>query len=460
LKGRVARDRTYLRVPAQVTFEVTVKNGAEVQRKFPRINGEFLSRIQQSDGLRFEYVLQRFRDVWRPIDTYPFLALDAARVNAHWWVNQEFAVFPSGRMMQNMRPSEGADRLLNRVMGGGIDAGMSPDTKLLVEGMANPQSNWMMPFNNSLAIGMHPFAALGTVYIYIDSAGRYQRKFAELVVVDKHSRPLSVHIDFDPLADMVRTYSEEYLNPPPDTPRNLDRLSALLDAMFFENEKIIAAATQHHRERAPFEKPFDYIAPTLTRYGRLVHDAAGQPRIELSFALMHYEKALHEFHEVKEAVKGHDTEAAFFHGVYCIVAIAACAEAIANRLVFQQTKAHPDRFDKRKPAQKINVAAEEIAKHHGRTFIPLTAGMPLYDALEKVRELRNIFMHAKEKGEEVDPSTQTSTLFSGVDESRCRDYLRNLRLAVAHVYDQLAPECSPPIVTRENVEWLQGLEVP
>lgn len=93
--------------------------------------------------------------------------------------------------------------------------------------------------------------------------------------------------------------------------------------------------------------------------------------------------------------------------------------------------------------------------------MPLVAGLPIYYALERVRELRNAFMHTKERNEEVDPVALTSIVFTAVDENCCcRDYLRNLRLAVAYVFDQLAPEYAAPIVTRENVDWLGGIEVP
>ena len=74
-------------------------------------------------------------------------------------------------------------------------------------------------------------------------------------------------------------------------------MTFLPDAMFVENEQILATATQHHRICTPLETPFNYAAPTLTRYGRLTHDTAGLPRIELSFALLHYEKALCELRQ-------------------------------------------------------------------------------------------------------------------------------------------------------------------
>lgn len=431
--------------------------GLSVKHRYEGVNGEALPRTVP---LPMKHVLQRHRDVWVPIETYPYLAVDTEKVDARCQAVREFAVFAGGRLMQNIRPKDGCSRLLSGMMGGGVDAGMSPDAQVVVEGMANPRANWVMNFNDAFAIGTHPFAALHTHYIYVDENGSYQRKFAELVVVDQHSRPRCALVDFDPLAEMALTFHLEYVNGPSDQPRDIVRLAALLDSMFAENGKILAAAEAHHRKQAPLEKPFDYVAPTLTRYGRLTHDAGGQPRIELSFALLHYEKALREFDALKAAVEKKDTEAAFVHGVYCVVAVAACAEAAGNRLVFLQTGAHPDYSDKRPPLRKFNDAGAAISQAAGNAFAPLAAGQPIYEALDRVRELRNAFMHAKERDEKVDPAAMTSIVFTAVDESRCRDYLRSLRLAVAHVFDQLASKHAAPIVTRENVNWLGGIEVP
>ena len=428
-------------------------------QRFQDVNGETLPSTDTPRWLLIEHVLQRYRDVWVPIEKYPFLAVDIQRVESHCTQVTEFAVFANGHMMQNIRPDEGGRRLLSMLTGGGTDAGMSPNGKVMVEGIANPRANWMMYFNDPFYVGMQPFAASGTRYIYIDGNGAYQRTFGELVTVNGYSRPRSTHVNFDPLADMVRTYHDQYINGQRDAPPDIQQLSALLDAMFVENEKILAAATQHHRDHAPLERPFDYDAPTLTRYGRLTHDAVGLPRIELSFALLHYEKALREFDSLKTAVQARNAEVAFFHGVYCVVAVAACIEAIANKLVFVQTGVHPDYRNKRQPLQKINEAAAALTQTAGQTFAPLVAGQSAYDSLETVRELRNAFMHAKERDEEVDTIALTSTVFTAVDEAHCRTYLQQLRLAVAHVYGQL-PALAPPIVTRDNVTWMGDLEVP
>ena len=107
----------------------------------------------------------------------------------------------------------------------------------------------------------------------------------------------------------------------------------------------------------------------------------------------------------------------------------------------------------------MNDAAAALAQAGGLAFIPLAEGQPSYDALDMVRELRNAFMHAKERDEEIDPATLTAITFTLIDEAHCRTYLQQLRLGVAHVYEQL-PSRAPPIVTRDNVNWLDNLEVP
>lgn len=428
-------------------------------QRYEGLNGEALPDTSTSNWLLIEHVLQRYRDVWVLTDTYPYLAVDLARVEEHCANTGEFAVFANGRMMQNIRPDEGGQRLMSALMGGGVDAGMSPAAQVIVEGVANPKAHWMMYFNDPFMLGMHPFAALGTHYIYVDANNKYQRTFGELVTVENHSRPYSLHVDFSRLAELVHTFHFEYINGPGDFQRDLTRLPAVLDEVFVENERILSAATAHHCDLAPLETPFDYVAPKLTHYGRLTHDANRSPRIELSFALLHYEKALREFDDLKAAASKCDIDGVFFHGVYCVVAVAACIEAIANKLVFLQTGAHPDYRDTRQPLKKLNEAAASLAQTAGQGFIPLAASQISYDALDRVRELRNAFMHAKERDEEVDPLSLTSTVFIEIDEAHCRHYLRQLRQGVAQVYEQL-PALQPPIVTRENVRWFGDFEVP
>lgn len=187
--------------------------GLGVKQRYEGVNGEVLPKMVP---LPVEHVLQRYRDVWVPIDTYPYLAVDTERIDAHCQDIGNFAVFAGGRLMQNLRPEEGGSRLILGMIGGGVDAGLSPDSKVVVEGIANPRAHWIMNFNDTFAIGMHPFAALQTNYIYVDGNGSYQRKFAELVIVDRHSRPRCALVDFDPLAEMALTFHLEYINGPRD----------------------------------------------------------------------------------------------------------------------------------------------------------------------------------------------------------------------------------------------------
>jgi hypothetical protein len=88
------------------------------------------------------------------------------------------------------------------------------------------------------------------------------------------------------------------------------------------------------------------------------------------------------------------------------------------------------------------------------------AGDALFDSLDSLRKLRNTFMHATEADAAVEPGDRVSAVVADVSEVRCRDYLRHLRLAVAHVYDQLPHNFSRPIATHDNRRWLSSIEIP
>ena len=431
----------------------------EKELQFRTLEGKIIASTDDDLWLKIEHVLQRYRDVWVPTEDFPYLSIDQMLVNKYCAAVNDFVVFSSAQLYQNIRKEELGHRMISMLAGPGITAGFSPSGKVFVEGIANLRANCLMFFNDPFLVGMHPFSALNTHYICVDENHIYQRKFGDLIVMDKYSRPDSPYVDFSPLAILTKQFHCEYLNGLRDQPKDIQGLAMLLDKIFVENLKIHEAAKVHHDEAIPHERIFNYDAPRLTKYGRLTHDDVGAPQVEVSFVLLHYEKAIREFNAIKVAQQMGNTDAAFLHGVYCIVAAAACIEAIANKLVLMATSIHPDRKDKRQPVEKINDAASALAANYGRIFKPLIQGQATYEVLNKLRVARNSFMHAKELETDIDSSTLTSVVVASVEEFVCKDYLKQLRLAVVHVYEQL-PEYASPIVTKDNVKWLGDLEVP
>lgn len=417
------------------------------------------------DWLVTEHILQRFRDTWVVTKSHPYLSVDEQRVNEHRAeviAEKGFVVFTNAILFQNMQPKEVAARLLSSLFSTGTNAGMSQAGRIIVEGPANRNASNFIFFNDHLGVGGHPYSALGTRYIHVDldhDQRISQRTFAELVVVDGKSRPRSEHVDFNPLAELQEKYYTEYLNGSRADLEDVGELTSLMDSIFLENAKIHAAAEMHHLERVTHEVPIDYDPPELTKYGRLTHNSAGTPLIEIAFGLLHYENSLLAFHEVKAATSNNHVESAFRHGVSCVVAIAACAEAIANRLVFNATGQHPSHRDKRKPLDKINESAAALMSQRGLSYLPLVVGDTSYDVLERLRMLRNAFMHSTEQEHDIDPITLTAVIVTEVGEDACRNGLTQLRLAVAHVFDQL-DWIARPIVTDPNFRWLEDLEVP
>ncbi|WP_435626811.1 hypothetical protein [Candidatus Ferrigenium straubiae] len=427
------------------TFKTT--NGASIQ---------FASSLEQ---LKIEHILQRDRDVWTVAPEWPYLAINFTRLQEKVASLTYFPVFSSGQLWQNLRAEDVASRLLGLLGGGGTNAGFGNNSRAFVIGKANSKAHGLMNFNTPLIIGSTPWCAEGTHFIYINGADVYQHQFGELITVQGQSRTSSPHFDLTKLSDLRDRYNNEYLNAPKASLPDLEALSALMDETFEQNVLSLSAAEVFHARISVDMESVDYDAPILTKYDRPTHNSGGQPKIEVSFALLHYEKALVEFNAMKAHRAAGRKDEAFAHGIYCAVAAAACIEAIANKLVYLQTAAHPSHNDKRTPLSKINDAASALASRKGAAYAPLVAGQIAYDSLDELRALRNGFMHAKEHETDIDQHTQASEVMTKVDNLSCHNYLKQLRLAVDHIYSQL-PDLAPPIVTKSNVIWMGNSEVP
>jgi hypothetical protein len=147
------------------------------------------------------------------------------------------------------------------------------------------------------------------------------------------------------------------------------------------------------------------------------------------------------------------------HGVYCVVAIAACLESIANFLMFHLKDRHEKGVESGSAIGRINSAARQLASNRGVSYNSLGGKRTEYQSMEQVRVLRNSFMHANESGEPIAEMLLTSTQLASVDEVACRRLLGALRLTASYVFDQL-PWIGRPINTATHVRWLGEMEVP
>jgi len=409
------------------------------------------------DQLKIEHVLQRDRDVWHVVPHNPFLAIDRELLKERVSLLATFPVFSKGVLMQNMRREDVAQRYVGMLIGGGTDAGFHENSRTLVEGKANAKARFLFNWNPLFHAGCLVWIAQWTHFIVVNGADWYQHRFGELDASGSYSFVSSPHFDFGPQTALRQEFVTSFLSCSESV--DLERLSNLLDEVFAQNSQCLAAAEAHHLQAAAGATSIDYEAPRLTKYERHTHDANGVPKVEVSFALLHYEKAIVEFDSLKKSHSEGRFDRAFFHGVYCGIAVAACLEAIANKLVFRQTGAHPGRRDGRTPLEKVNDAASALVAQSGGLHMPLLSGQPMFDSLDALRELRNSFIHAKELQTDIDQASLTSAVLKSVDETACRNYLLQLRLAVEHVFSQM-PTLTPPIVTKSNVTWMGDLEVP
>jgi hypothetical protein len=295
---------------------------------------------------------------------------------------------------------------------------------------------------------------MDTHYIAFEPGRIFQRKIGELVVENKHSRPRSDLYDFSKVARLSRELHVSHLD---RAPAELQQLGAMLDAIFEENAAALTAVERHHAEADQRGPHFNDPPVRLTRYGRLVH-REGARFVETSFALLHYEKALYEFDALKRATVEANLERSYLHGVYCVVAVAASVEAIANRLWYDEKGSYPG-ANGGAAMGRLMGAARQLALQQGKLFNSLGSSEPEYRSMERVRVLRNSFIHATEGGAEIDPHSLTSVQLADVNEQSCRLFLAHLRTVVAFVFDQL-DWMWRPINTRPNVRWLGDIEVP
>ncbi|MBE1162127.1 hypothetical protein [Dyella acidiphila] len=421
------------------------------------LSGTELRFSSQSEELAAEYILQRSRHVWAVTDTHPYIAIDEEKLRSEMVGVDTFVLLTDATLFQNISQRDLRSRLVSALVGPGVTASPSSSNDIIVEGQANPKAHLLCRANRLLHLGTHPFAAMGTRYVAVDPNRIFQRSIGKLVGGKWGAEPDSNLYNFKRLAELVHRFHHVRLGQTPS--RDSDLHSQLLDEIFIENAAVLAVIEYHHANSSDVGPKYDYEASEQTRYGRLVHNQRGEPLIETSFALLHYEKALHEFDALKRAKANGELEGKFMHGIYCVIAIAACVEAVANRLKFEVTGQHPIRQESGDAVGRINFAARELASTRNQSFNGLGGRQPEFKSLDRVRVLRNSFMHATEEGAPVDSTALTSVLLKSVDEDACRVLLRDLRLAVAFVYDQL-PWIVRPINTAPHVKLLNGLEVP
>jgi len=423
------------------------------------LNGSPLRFSNQHEELLAEHVLQRYREVWVIANSRPYLAVDEDALRAKIASIESFTVFSAGYLFQNISGRDLSTRLIAGLVGPGTVASSSPTADTFVEGEANPQAHWVFRGNGLLQIGTHPFAALATHYIAVEPGRIFQRKIGELTTVDdgKRSQPFCPDFDFDKLGRLAQEFHVARFSPGLTVDQAL--LARLLDDSFEQNLKALSFSETHHACEPQYGPKYSYKPMKLTRYGRLVHTEQREPKIETAFALLHYEKALYEFHSLKRATAAQDPERQYMHGVYCVIAIASCLEAVANKLAFEATSQYPSGSQSSSALGRINYAARELAIAHGTTFNTIGGKRPEFVSMEQIRVLRNSFVHANEAGAPVDPTMSTSAQMAQVSESACRSFLENLRLTVTLVFDQL-PWMTSPLVTATNVKWLGDMEVP
>lgn len=414
--------------------------------------------------IKIRSCLQRERSIWKTQAAYPYLSVDALVLNTAYREDRRVVLVTNNFLLQNVTRSDAGRIMAARLVGGGVDAGISQSSDLFPEGAVNPNAYCIVAFEPVLFVGGMPFLAAAPWLVIIDQGVPFQYTIAELRSDGQHSYPHSAELDFTPYKDIVARYRETYLQNAGDlNAQGLSELDALLDELFAINNNIHREASLYHLRRKQLPARYVHHAPTLTAYGRLVHGAGNEPQIEHNLALLHYRKSLEEFHHAKLADSGGDVDRAVLHGAYCMIALATFIEAVANRVHFTARGEYPDLKDSRTAEDKLLEEAERITKNRAdrkaRSFTRLKQTSAEYGALVQVRKIRNHLVHAIEKAFPVDPGTRLSELFAMITVGNCRRLLSLVRQGLLAVLDQV-PEVGVLVRLDRGVIWLGDMEVP
>ena len=411
--------------------------------------------------LKIEYILQRYLDVWKIIKSYPFLKINGDKVKEYFNDIETFSVFGEGILFQNISSKEFKRRVITSLAGPGLTGGISAKGELIVNGQANPNAFGYLQFNDILIIGGKCLFSSGTRFQVIDGQKAFQYEIGELITVNKKSQPRSDIIDFTKICELKKLFRDEYINGCKSINNDgVKKLYKLLYEVFNENVRILDEIFKYHLKQDTQIPKFNYTPPEITKYGRLTHSVTTySPQIEYNLSLLHYEKAIIEFDQLKKSVVQNDYDYSLLHGIYCIIALAACMESIAN-ILFHKSKGNFRTFrDKGTPIEIINSEVKSILASEGKSFIMLDKSSEEFKSIEEVRKLRNIFMHYIEKSHDVDLTKGISVQMISISEENCRNHLKNVRRGIEFIFNQL-PNIPAPIVTSSKVTRLGDYEVP
>jgi hypothetical protein len=336
----------------------------------------------------------------------------------------------------------------------------------MVEGMANPNAFFYYLFNDPLYIGCFSFFAMNTRIVAVENSAAYQYTIGTINAQDRYSFSESPHFDFSFLRELETIYRNDFFSVQGELDVfKANQLRILLDEIFSENVNLLKEALIYHLKAKPNAPIHNYAAPILTRYGRLVHhESSDAPMVESNFSLLHYQKAILEFNDIKSANIANRLDDAIMHGAYTIIALGATIESIGNKLYYIANSKNRSEKDTGKAIDIMHESAITIRNTNlieGKKVIfeKLKKTSSEYEAIEKVRSIRNDLMHFIEQPFYIDTETHISKEYLDLSEDSCRRLLHDVREGLLFILRQI-PEIGNPIVLDKRVTWQGDKEVP
>lgn len=361
----------------------------------PISNVKIFEEILKNEGergyLKILSVLQFERQCWEVLDTFPFLKIRAEEVSKYSKNKKQFFFLTHNFLTQNLHKDDVRSKMLNSMVGDGIDSGTKPESKIIPEGLVNPQAYSYIDFNGSLNLVSRPFIALGTNLIVIDADEISQH--IRIGSLDKTIKPghavvVSNEFRFKPALDMYDYFSDFFADHRSNklTEAETVEFSDALDVLFEGNLEIEKDLNIAHKRRKNYDPEFDHCPIRASRYGVLKYKENKVPYIEFNGPMLHFEKAQEELFLLH---KSETLESKIRNGIYFVCALQSTVESLS---LFYKMKAYDiSKHDNDETSTTALIrSVNKLSQAVGRVFPESSEEFKL---LERLRKFRNFFLH-------------------------------------------------------------------
>lgn len=402
--------------------------------------------------LKMLWSLQTCRDLYLTSQEYPYVTINLELLEAKIEEEKDiFAALSMNTFYQNMSDYDRAVTMAQLFVG--EETRLTSTSEVLPSGQVNPLSHNLVIYNDPLTIPTDAIFSTGPFLKVFENNKKYQYFTMQIGKANKKDIPL-FNTDLSAIDFLKQKFYSFYQNKNELSKDEFDTINELLNDIVTENITIINDAIEFHKRNKPNNSKYNYHSPNLTLYGKLAHNSHSEPEVVHDLIQFHFHKVIFELNEAKLAHDSMDSSKEVFHGAHCIMSLAFLIEAISNKCYFLANSKHKDPTKNHMKAEELLIQQSQALARKNKKSIKLTKSSEEYKALEKVRQIRNSFVHAEEQKYKLDPDTRFSELFTEVTWLKCKELVESVRKALSLVLDNISETFGRPLPIHESEKWI------